>query len=174
MTYQRPESSSTFAAPEAIDFAFPNAVSAPSTNTELSWASRLGVFGTSGIVITSNRLVLPAGYWYYLEGTAQALSSTYDSNDYLSYRWYNHTTAAYAGAQGRVAFNATSSDALLHSYDERAVCMLYAAVDTTVSLRCLVNSGCTWANYQNTGGEPQVIYAGNGRGLIIKLDGPAP
>lgn len=174
MTYQSPASSSTFAAPEAIDFAFPSAITAPSTGTELIWASVLGVHGTSGVNVVSGQLVLPAGYWYYLEGTAQALSSTFDSNDYLSYRWYNNTTASPIGAQGRVAFNTTSSDALLHSYDERAVAMIYAGVDTTISLRCLVNSGVTRANYQNTGLEPQIIYAGNGRGLIIKLDGPAP
>lgn len=174
MTYQRVNSSPTFAAPEAVAFAFPTAISSPTTGTTLSWSSVTNVYGTSGITLSSGALVLPAGYWYYLEGTSQAISGTFDSNDFLSYKWRNDTAATYSGSLGRVAFNATSSDALLHSYDERAVTLIYASTQTTFSLRCQTNSGCSWANYQNPAGEPQIVAAGFGRALIIKLSGPVP
>jgi len=174
MTYQAPTSSTTLATPLSITFAFPVAVSAPSTGTILSWSSVQNAYGTSGISVSSGALVLPAGYWYYIEGTASTQSATFDSNDYLSYKWRNDTTATYIGSLGRVAYNATSSAALPHSYDERAVTMLYAGVQTSITMRCQTNSGCAWANYQNAGGEPQIVYAGFGRALVIKLDGPVP
>lgn len=174
MTYQRANSSPAFAAPEAVAFAFPAPVSSPTTGTTLAWTSVTNVYQTSGVTVSSGALVLPAGSWYYLEGTAQAISGTYDTNDFLSYRWRNDTAGAYSGSLGRVAFNATSSDALLHSYDERAVTLIYASTQLTVSLRCQTNSGCTWANYQNAAGESQIVATGFGRALIIKLSGAAP
>ena len=174
MTYQAPTSSTTLATPISITFAYPVAVSAPTSATILSWASVQNAYGTSGISVSSGALVLPAGYWYYIEGTASTQSTTFDANHYLSYKWRNDTLGAYVGSLGRVAYNATSSGALPHSYDERAVTMFYAGVQTSITLRCQTNSGCAWANYQNSAGEPQIIYAGFGRALIIKLSGPVP
>lgn len=170
MTYQI--ALSTKSKPVGMAVCNSQEVIGPTTNTILSFSTSFQSWsGTPGISIDSGGIRLTAGSWYLLEGTAQGLSATFDSNDYLMYRWYDQTAAAYIGARGRVAFNATSSDALLHSYDERAVVLYYATADVTLTLRCLVNSGCTRAN---TTADAQYVYAGLGRALVVRLDGPAP
>lgn len=171
MTYHVAGSTEHKAIPEALALLTLSSQGAPTTDSVLNLSSINNVQGTSGIVISAGSMTLPGGYWYYLEGSSQAISGTFDTNDQLQYRWYNNNTATYFGARGRVAFNWTSSDQLLSSYDERAVALIYAATDTAVSLRCVLNSGITGTNNIS---EPQYIYAALGRALVIKLDGPAP
>lgn len=145
---------------------------APTTNTILSFSTTFQSWsGSPGISISGGGIQLSAGSWYLLEGTAQALSGTFDSNDQLKYQWYDESAAAYIGSRARVAFNLTSSDALLESYDERAIVFYYAATSVVLTLRCLLNSGCSRAN---TTADAQYIYAGLGRALVVRLDGPAP
>jgi hypothetical protein len=169
MTYQR--FIKTLAEPVGLAMVNAQEVISPTTNTILSFSGFQTWSGSPGISISGGGILLTAGSWYLLEGTAQALSATFDTNDFLSYRWYDNSAAAYIGSLGRVAFNLTSSDALLASYDERAVVLYYAAASVVLTLRCVTNSGVTRAN---TTADAQNIYAGLGRALVVRLDGPAP
>ena len=172
MTYQSQAAGGFALAPAlGVMFLYPNAIANPGVGAVLPWGSKVSVLGTlsADSTIASGKVTLPAGYWYMLDGAAQALSATYDANDQLQYQWHNET--AYIGTRGRVAFNATSSDNLLSSYDERAIALVYAASPLTISLRVLVNSGINNANNLT---DAQAPYAGNGRGVIMQLSGSAP
>lgn len=172
MTFQSQAIGSGALAPAlGVMFLYPNAIASPAAGVVLPWGSKISVLGTlsADSTLASGKVTLPAGYWYLLDGGAQALSSTYDANDQLQYQWHNET--AYIGTRGRVAFNATSSDNLTSSYDERAIALVYAPTALTVSLRVLVNSGINNANNLT---DAQASYAGNGRGVIMQLSGAAP
>lgn len=172
MTYQSsPPSTSGLAAPRGLMFLYPNSIASPSVNAVLPWGSKQSLVGTlsEDSTLSGGKVTLPAGYWYFVDGSAQAISGTFDANDQLQYQWHNET--AYIGTRGRVAFNGTSSFALLSSYDERALALVYAASALTLSLRVLVNSGITGAN---SIAETQYTFAGFGRGIIYQLEGAAP
>lgn len=172
MTFQSQAAGGFALAPaNGIMLLYPNAIANPGAGAVLPWGSKVSVLGTlsADSTLASGKVTLPAGYWYLLDGAAQALSATYDTNDQLQYRWHDETS--YIGTRGRVAFNATSSNALLSSYDERALALVYAAAPLTVSLRVLLNSGINNAN--NTT-DAQAPYAGNGRAVILQLSGAAP
>jgi hypothetical protein len=154
MTYQSQAAGGFALAPAlGVMFLYPTAKSNPGVGAVLPWGTKVSVLGTlsADSTIASGKVTLPAGYWYMLDGTAQALSATFDANDQLQYQWHDETS--YIGTRGRVAFNATSSDNLLSS------------------LRVLVNSGINNANNLT---DAQAPYAGNGRGVIMQLSGAAP
>lgn len=172
MTYQSQAAGGfAIAPPNGLMFVYPSATGAPSPGGVLPWSTKVSLVGTlaTDTTVTGGKLTLPAGYWYLLDGSAQALSATYDTNDFLMYQWHNES--AYIGTRGRVAFNATSGDALLNSYDERALALVYAASALTVSLRVYAASGVTATN---STGDAQFAYAGFGRGVIMQLSGAAP
>lgn len=172
MTYQSsPASTGGLAPPRGLMLLYPNSIASPAVNAVLPWGTTQSLIGTlaADSTVSGGKVTLPAGYWYLVDGSAQAVSSSFDANDQLQYQWHNET--AYIGTRGRVAFNGTSSFALLSSYDERALALVYAASALTLSLRVLVNSGVTGAN---SIAETQYTFAGFGRGVVYQLEGSAP
>lgn len=172
MTFQSaPPAKGGIAAPLGAMLLYPSAVSSPAVNAVLPWSAKQSLIGNlaADSTLSGGKVTLPAGYWYFVDASAQAISSTFDSNDQLQYQWHNES--AYIGTRGRVAFNGTSSFALLSSYDERALALVYAASALTLSLRVLVNSGVTGAN---STAEAQYTYAGMGRAVVFQLQGAAP
>lgn len=172
MTYQPLNSlssaQSAIASPQSVSLVtFANNVSAVS-GAIVSAASITAPLGTA-LSLSSGAIVLPAGYWYYLEGTAQAQvpSGTLSVGDYVDMQWHDGT--AYVGSVGRTSTFARV-DGGTQARDEKALALIDAtASSVTVTFRILTAAGqVTTVNATGTHQE----YAGRTRAMIIQLEAP--
>lgn len=134
-----------------------------------------GRFSLSGTVngsasITSNRLTLPTGSSYYLEGSI--LSNNDDKNGAITWQWYDNTNNTYIGSEGFINY-ATSFGAVAR-VARRVACAFILDSDITASsidveLRIKSLSGTSWNLTIQTAGIDGKDYVGYPSIRILEL-----
>lgn len=133
--------------------------------TPVQWKGNL----YSNITISSNQITLPAGYFYYLEASAQGYYTGSDpgSTGYLRYAWYDNTGTTQLGSEGRVGRQYNGQDIALVTADEKSIALIDAtSASVTVELKITAYNIFDYANYPTSQG----IYSNMGRTLIMQLD----
>lgn len=170
MTYQPQNSVKTaaIASPKSINFAtFSANVSATIANP-VPVASISATLG-SALPLSSGSIVLPSGYWYYIEASVQAQVPVGNTSvsDFVDIQW--HDGAAYIGSIGRTC-PYDSADAAIAARDEKALALIDAtSASVSVTLR-VVGKGGLVTTVNSTGTHSQ--YAGYSRAMIIQLEAP--
>jgi hypothetical protein len=133
-----------------------------------------GRFKLSGSVngsasITSNRLTLPTGSSYYLEGSVLVQNSS--KNGAITWQWYDNTNSAYIGSEGFMNF-ATSFGAVAR-VSRRVSCALVLDSDITTSidveLRIKTLTGTNWNMTITADGISSFDYVGYPSIRILEL-----
>jgi len=133
-----------------------------------------GRFTLSGSIngsasITSNRLTLPTGSSYYLEGSILVQNSS--TNGAITWQWYDNTNSAYIGSEGFMNF-ATSFGAVART-SRRVSCALVLDSDITssidVELRIKALTGSGWNMTITTSGISTFDYVGYPSIRILEL-----
>lgn len=169
MTYQTQSSltsvQAAIASPASINFVtFSHNVSA-TIGTTISAASISATLG-SALTLSSGSVVLPSGYWYYIEAAVQAQVPVGDTSvsDFLDIQW--HDGASYVGSIGRTC-PYDRADAATAARDEKALALIDAtSASVSVALR-VVGVGGLVTVVNSTGTHYQ--YAGGSRAMIIQL-----
>lgn len=133
-----------------------------------------GRFTLSGSIngsasITSNRLTLPTGSSYYLEGSILVQNSS--TNGAITWQWYDNTNSAYIGSEGFMNF-ATSFGAVART-SRRVSCALVLDSDITssidVELRIKALTGSGWNMTITASGISTFNYVGYPSIRILEL-----
>lgn len=133
-----------------------------------------GRFTLSGSIngsasITSNRLTLPTGSSYYLEGSILVQNSS--TNGAITWQWYDNTHSAYIGSEGFMNF-ATSFGAVAR-VSRRVACALVLDSDITssidVELRIKALTGSGWNMTITANGISTFNYVGYPSIRILEL-----
>ena len=148
-----------------------------STNQTITVGNRVDIgtirnwYGSFSPSISTNKITLPIGYYYYLETSVQTYAVNNPSNWYytdFSFQHYNETSSANVGTLA-TNFGAYgySQDLELFSRDACAKLLLdctSGAID--ISIKVVSNDGYDRMNY--TGGNQP--YSGYGRTVIWQLE----
>lgn len=171
MTYQTALSRTLYASPRGMCLATQTLNQTPSTGGVISFSGTIAMKGTlhNDISFSSGSIVLPSGYWYYLDASTEFhLVTTYNVTAYAKTQWYNGSTAI--GTEGLNGMQFAGKDAALFTGDEKCIVLVDAtAGSVTVSLK--TNSFSVFTGINNTT-EGQHVYAGQGRALIMQLEAP--
>lgn len=133
-----------------------------------------GRFSLSGTLygsasISSDRLTLPTGSSYYLEGSILVQNSS--TNGAITWQWYDNTNSAYIGSEGYMNF-ATSFGAVAR-VSRRVACALVLDADITTSidveLRIKVLTGSGWNMTVTASGISTFDYVGYPSIRILEL-----
>jgi hypothetical protein len=145
-----------------------NTSSAVGSDVQFSAANDFIGSLASSLSFSSGVITLPAGYYYFLEGSTQTYnsSSLNTTATYCEYQWHDGTTGQ--GTHGRTAMN-PYTDQQLTGRDEKAL-VLVDATAGAVSYSLQVTS----VNRVDASGLNSTvlhyIYAGMGRAIIWRLD----
>ena len=126
----------------------------------------------SVVSVSADVFTIPQGYKAVLLHGLYMEPDNVGSNLVIQTRWYSENASAYIGCATNATALTSGGTTLIRA--PCAIAMIDASnesVNVTLTLRCLVNSGCTRANSTADG---QYVYAGLGRALVVRLDGPAP
>ena len=133
-----------------------------------------GRFSLSGTIngsasISLDRLTLPSGSSYYLEGSI--LSNNDAKNGAIIWQWYDHTNGAYIGSEGFINY-ATSFGAVAR-VSRRVACALVLDSDIVssinVELRIKSLTGTNWNLTIQTSGIDGKDYVGYPSARILEL-----
>jgi hypothetical protein len=169
MTFQPKNSiQAAIASPKSINFVtFSHNVSA-TLGASISASSTSATLGAS-LTLSGGSVVLPSGYWYYIEGAVQAQvpAGNTSVSDFVDVQWYNGS--AYVGSIGRTC-PYDAADAGTIARDEKALALIDAtSAPVSVTLR-VVGVGGLVTVVNSTGTHYQ--YAGYSRAMIIQLEAP--
>lgn len=172
MTFQPQNSLSNsqaaIASPKSINFVtFSTNVSA-TTGASISASSISATLGEA-LTLSGGSIVLPSGYWYYIEGAVQAQVPAGDTSvsDFVDVQW--HDGSVYVGSIGRTC-PYDAADAGTIARDEKALVLIDAtSASVSVTLR-VVGVGGLVTVVNSTGTHYQ--YAGGSRAMIIQLEAP--
>lgn len=115
---------------------------------------------------SSGVITLPAGYWYFLEGSTQAYDTNFSSSMFCQYRW--HVGASGQGTHGRVV-HPPAADGQLSGRDEKAFLFIDATAGAvSVSLRVTGKTSVDTNGLNSTASQSNL--AGMGRAIIWRLD----
>jgi hypothetical protein len=125
----------------------------------------------SFLTISNGGLVLPSGFFYYLEGATQFYMSTYPptSATYVRAQW--RTASSYIGSVGEARpQNIDPPDTALTAGDEKALALIDATQGSvTVWLYCKEASN---VGNLNSTAHITYVYTGLGRATVLQLSPP--
>lgn len=137
-------------------------------NNKVQLSTSHNWFGNFTPVVSSDIIILPQGYCYYIESSIQAYDTgSYNYNEYTSIQHYDETNSLLVGTVGTVVTAGQGEDQYTWSRDSVARIILDCSSNSlNISLKIIDNSGHTHINYNSD----QVTYAGLGRTVIWQLD----
>lgn len=125
----------------------------------------------SFLTLSNGGLVLPSGFFYYLEGATQFYMSTYPptSATYVRTQW--RTSSGYVGSIGEARpQNVDPPDTALTAGDEKALVLIDATqASVTVWLYCKEASN---VGSLNDISHSTYVYTGLGRATVLQLSPP--
>lgn len=168
MTYQPEIQGQALADVNGFAFLLPSHNTSPAVGSVIPWNSVNYEKGSGFASLSSGAVTLAAGYWYYIEATAQAhsegsISATVPQG--AKYQW--HESASPVGSYGRVAsykVDAYSTEV----GDEKAIHLVDATSGAvTLDLRVIATFGAALIamNYDSV----HNIYGGYGRAVVVQL-----
>ena len=144
-----------------------------STTQTLTVGNRVNIgtihnsYGSFSPTISTNKITLDSGYYYYVETSIQVYQAgSFSFNSYVSFVHYNETGTANIGLPATV-FQTAYEDSLLFSRDACARTLIDCTSSSMdISIKTTANVGnFNYINY-NTGTR----YAGMGRTVIFQLE----
>jgi len=140
-----------------------------SVNGQIPFASITAQIGTAP-TLSSGNIVLPVGYWYYLESACQVYVPTgsVTKDHWVDIQW--HDGSSYVGSIGRTSgYNLIDNGTI--GRDEKAFVLVDAtSASVTLSLQIVAYGSTGLGQINYTSGH--YIYAGLGRAIIIGLEAP--
>lgn len=171
MTYQKSISRTLYANPRGVCLATQSLNQTPSVGMTIAFAGSIAMKGTlhNDISFSSGSIVLPSGYWYYVDASTEFhCVTTYDPTAYAKTQWYQGGSAI--GTEGVNGMQYAAKDAALFSADEKCLALI-DATGGSVTLTLKLNSFSIFTGINSTT-ESQYVYAGQGRAIIMQLEAP--
>lgn len=173
MSYQQELTRSFLASPVGMCLATQTLNQTPSVGGTISFNGFLEMSGTLhlDLSLSSGSLVLPQGYWYYIEASVQFLiTGTLPGNFPSAYAKVSlYEGASKVGTQGHNAMQQSGKDSALFSADEKSIALVDAtSAQKTITLKL---DDIYIFNSVNNTTDPQYVYGGQGRALVVQLEG---
>jgi hypothetical protein len=174
MSYQQTVSQSLLSSPKGICLATQALNQTPSVGAVIAFNGLTQIEGSlyNDVSLSSGSLVLPIGYWYYVDASVEFhLVGTLPANYQQAYA----KTSLYEGTQrvstqGHNAMQQSGKDSALFSADEKSLALIDATA-SAVTLTMKLDDVYLFNAINNTT-DAQYVYAGQGRALIIQLEAP--
>jgi len=137
-------------------------------------AAQNGRFSLSGTIngaasIVSDRLRLPAGSSYHLEGSILVQQTA--KNGAITWQWYDNTNSTYIGSEGYM--NLATSFGAVARVSRRVACALVLDSDISTSidveLRIKILTGSTWNLTITAAGISTFDYVGYPSARILEI-----
>jgi hypothetical protein len=171
MTYL-PETNEVIAGVSAVAFAKAELnTTSSSVGSTIKFGAVDHAQGATFLTLSSGSLVLPVGFWYYIEATAQM-----DINQATTFSTQNIKTqlkeSGVAVSNEAMVVMYRKSDEILESRDEKCIALINATASAKTIDFILTGVNGSTVGVNDTTRTSNWQYAGFGRALVMQLEAP--